>query len=96
VVLALGCYDIAELPTALCCRRYKSRGVSSQCPRASRYASSASASATATAASSLELRELRRHNYKAAVLPNKSASYLEHRRTRSSRGMNMGQKISGM
>ncbi|XP_069669222.1 protein gustavus isoform X2 [Periplaneta americana] len=74
---------------------YKSRGVSSQCPRASRYASSASASAPATAASSLELRELRRHNYKAAVLPNKSASYLEHRRTRSSRGMNMGQKISG-
>ncbi|XP_021923869.1 protein gustavus isoform X2 [Zootermopsis nevadensis] len=74
---------------------YKSRGVSSQCPRASRYSSSASASGAATAASSLELRELRRHSYKAAVLPNKSASYLEHRRTRSSRGMNMGQKLSG-
>lgn len=41
-----------------------------------------------------ELRELRRHNYKASVLPNKTASYLEHRRTRSGRGMNMGQKIS--
>ncbi|XP_039278843.1 protein gustavus isoform X2 [Nilaparvata lugens] len=41
-------------------------------------------------------RELRRHNYKASVLPNKTASYLEHRtRTRSGRaGMNMGQKIS--
>ncbi|KAK6628049.1 hypothetical protein RUM44_010531 [Polyplax serrata] len=38
--------------------------------------------------------DLCRSNYKSSVLPNKSASYLEHRRTRS-RGMNMGQKISG-
>nr|CAD7460143.1 unnamed protein product [Timema tahoe] len=81
---------------------YKSRGVSSQCPRALRYASSAASASppgggapNSAAAGSLELRELRRHNYKAAVLPNKSASYLHHRRTRSARGMNMGQKISG-
>nr|CAD7256725.1 unnamed protein product [Timema shepardi] len=80
---------------------YKSRGVSSQCPRALRYASSAASASppgggapNSAAAGSLELRELRRHNYKAAVLPNKSASYLHHRRTRSARGMNMGQKIS--
>ncbi|CAG2056036.1 unnamed protein product [Timema podura] len=82
--------------------KYKSRGVSSQCPRALRYASSAASASppgggapNSAAAGSLELRELRRHNYKAAVLPNKSASYLHHRRTRSARGMNMGQKISG-
>lgn len=45
-------------------------------------------------ASGLELRELRRHNYKSSVLPNKAASYLEHRRARNGRGMSMGQKIS--
>nr|CAD7393022.1 unnamed protein product [Timema cristinae] len=99
--------NIAHIPTMLLtsvCRlyRYKSRGVSSQCPRALRYASSAASASppgggapNSAAAGSLELRELRRHNYKAAVLPNKSASYLHHRRTRSARGMNMGQKISG-
>lgn len=38
--------------------------------------------------------DLCRSSYKSGVLPNKSASYLDHRRARS-RGMNMGQKISG-
>ncbi|CAA9995117.1 unnamed protein product [Nesidiocoris tenuis] len=45
-------------------------------------------------ASGVELRELRRHNYKNSVLPNKTASYIEIRRARSGRGMSMGQKIS--
>ncbi|XP_075210646.1 splA/ryanodine receptor domain and SOCS box containing gustavus isoform X2 [Lycorma delicatula] len=56
-----------------------------------RYKSSGGVSSGGAAGSG---RELRRHNYQASVLPNKTASYLEHRRTRSGRGMNMGQKIS--
>uniref|UniRef100_A0A1B6CWC1 B30.2/SPRY domain-containing protein n=2 Tax=Clastoptera arizonana TaxID=38151 RepID=A0A1B6CWC1_9HEMI len=59
-----------------------------------RYKNSGGVSSSRVAVSGRELRELRRHNYKASVLPNKTASYLEHRRTRSGRGMNMGQKIS--
>uniref|UniRef100_A0A8D8QF95 Protein gustavus n=2 Tax=Cacopsylla melanoneura TaxID=428564 RepID=A0A8D8QF95_9HEMI len=47
-------------------------------------------------ASGVELRELRRHNYKSCVFPNKTATFQDHRhhRTRSGRGMSMGQKIS--
>ncbi|XP_075210651.1 splA/ryanodine receptor domain and SOCS box containing gustavus isoform X3 [Lycorma delicatula] len=59
--------------------------------RDKRYKSSGGVSSGGAAGSG---RELRRHNYQASVLPNKTASYLEHRRTRSGRGMNMGQKIS--
>lgn len=59
-----------------------------------RYKSSGGVSSSRVTVSGRELRELRRHNYKASVLPNKTASYLQHRRTRSGRGMNMGQKIS--
>ncbi|XP_018912944.1 protein gustavus isoform X2 [Bemisia tabaci] len=46
----------------------------------------------ASGGSSRSVRELRRHNYKASVLPNKTGSYLH--RARSARGMNMGQKVS--
>ncbi|GLV45085.1 gustavus [Carabus blaptoides fortunei] len=46
---------------------------------------------------SLDLRELCdvRRAYKGGVLPNKPTAYLEHRRSRPTRGMNMGQKVSG-
>ncbi|XP_049950151.1 protein gustavus isoform X1 [Schistocerca serialis cubense] len=62
-------------------RRYKSRAVSSQSARASH---------------GLDVRELRRYSYKAAVLPSKTASLLQSRRAHARRGMNMGQKISAV